>query len=82
MNINKQIQQYMLIAFFIGFAFEFGGQLAWMLMDAHGCCESYFASAARLTKKRSTVSGWPFCLLEFFNDRFDNFKQWQSQASG
>lgn len=23
----------MLIAFFIGFAFEFGGQLAWMLMD-------------------------------------------------
>ena len=31
--MNKQIQQYMLLAFFVGFAFEFGGQLAWILMD-------------------------------------------------
>ncbi|CAK2190591.1 hypothetical protein VCRA2110O318_80076 [Vibrio crassostreae] len=31
--MNKQTQQYMLLAFFIGFAFEFGGQLAWVFMD-------------------------------------------------
>lgn len=68
--MKKQIQQYMLLAFFIGFAFEFGGQIAWMFMDV---VKSYFASAARLIK-RSTVSGWPFCLFEFFDDCFDNFK--------
>ncbi|WP_261901411.1 hypothetical protein [Vibrio gigantis] len=33
MSMKKQTQQYMLLAFFIGFAFEFGGQLAWILMD-------------------------------------------------
>ncbi|WP_429744729.1 hypothetical protein [Vibrio clamense] len=31
--MNKQIQQYMIFAFAIGFAFEFGGQCAWMFMD-------------------------------------------------
>ncbi|KIT29122.1 hypothetical protein H323_03195 [Vibrio parahaemolyticus VP766] len=31
--MKKRIQQYMLLAFFIGFAFELGGQLAWILVD-------------------------------------------------
>lgn len=31
--MNKQIKEYMLLAFFVGFAFEFGGQLAWLLAD-------------------------------------------------
>ncbi|MFH4586445.1 hypothetical protein [Vibrio alginolyticus] len=34
MSQKKQmLKEYMLLAFFIGFAFEFGGQLAWVFMD-------------------------------------------------
>lgn len=31
--MSKQIQQYIMLAFILGFAFEFGGQCAWMFMD-------------------------------------------------
>lgn len=31
--MTKQLQQYIVIAFVLGFAFEFGGQLAWIFMD-------------------------------------------------
>lgn len=29
----KQLNQYLAFAFVLGFAFEFGGQLAWLFMD-------------------------------------------------
>lgn len=32
--MTKQIKEYIVLAFVLGFAFEFGGQIAWMMMDA------------------------------------------------